>query len=152
MFVWFGTVAVAGVEVGLGGVGGGAWYEPDLAGAEGTGFAAAGSPFVSVRLDPFTSTIRPTFGLWSAPTFRYSVGYDAFTAPLAVAELGLQAGSERANAAITAHGGLLSFGGGLRGEVLPWTLGAKARTGVELRATWLARYGMLGGAAWVVRR
>lgn len=142
--------ALAGVELSLGGAGGGAFYEPELAGAD-RGFDAAGSPVVSAQFDPWEGAVRPVFGLTSAPTFLYSAGYDAYTSPLVVADAGLLFGGERTHAALTGHAGVFSFGASARLTVLPWALGAKAHTGFELRGTWLARWGGLGALLWTTR-
>lgn len=81
----------------------------------------------------------------------YSAGYDAYTAPLVVADLGVAFGSDRSRFTTSVHGGLLSVGASVRWSHTPWALGANARTGFEVRATWLARAAVLGGAGWVVR-
>lgn len=143
--------ANAGVEIGVGGAGGGAFWQPEVAGASGMGFGAAGSPVVSAQVDVGHGLVRPVFGVTSAPTFFYSAGYDAFTAPLAVVDLGVSVGSDATRATVSAHGGVLSFGASARATHVPWSLGATANTGFEVRATYLARWGVMGAALWVVR-
>ncbi len=143
--------ARAGVDLTLGGAGGGGFYTSTNQWGTALGFDGAGSPLVSVEVDLGDGPVRPMFGLTSAPTFLYSAGYDAYTAPLVVADLGVVFGSDRSRFSTSVHGGLLSVGASARWSHTPWALGAKARTGFEVRATWLARAAVLGGAGWVVR-
>ncbi len=143
--------ADAGVALAVGGAGGGAFWQPDVVGASGMGFGAAGSPVVSAQVDVGQGLVRPVFGVTSAPTFFYSAGYDAFTAPLAVADLGVSIGSDTTRATLSVHGGVLSVGASARATHVPWSLGASANTGFEVRATYLARWGVMGAALWVVR-
>jgi hypothetical protein len=152
MFVLFVGMssAWAGLELSVGGAAGGAFYEPELATGE-RGFAAAGSPVLSLQVDPWDGAVRPVIGLTSAPTFLYSAGYDAYTAPLIVVDAGLLFGGPNAHGALTAHGGLLSVGASARFTATPLTLGPRARTGFELRATWLARWGGYGALLWTTR-
>jgi hypothetical protein len=118
-----GAPALAGVEVGIGGVGGGAFWQPSIGWDGGKNFSPAGSPIASVQLDPFKTKVRPVFGLASAPAFMYSVGYDAYTAPILVAEVGMSVGSEITHATFGGHAGILSFGAGARLTHLPIELG-----------------------------
>ena len=143
--------AHAGVELGLGAAGGGALWKAGIHEADGPYFTAAGSPLLSAQLDPWGGDVRPVFGLTSAPTFSYSMGYDAYTAPLLVLDGGVAFGGDATRATVSGHAGLWSFGASARFTHVPWALGDKAHNGVELRATWLARWGGYLGAMWVVR-
>ena len=145
------TPAWADVEVGVGGIGGGAYWQPESTTARNSSFSPTASPIVTAQVDPWESSVRPVFGLASAPTFRYSLGYDAYSAPLVVLEAGLAFGSQTTRVTLGGHGGLWSFGAGARFTHLPLTLGPAARTGLELRASWLARWGGYAGAQWVIR-
>ncbi len=145
--------ALAGVELGLGGAGGVSFWQPEVPidGRSGKAMSPAGSPLLSVQLDPWKGPVRPVFGLSSAPTFTYSMGYDAYSMPLIVADAGLQFGGETTHGAVTGHAGLFSFGASARFSHLPVALGDKAHTGIELRATWLARWSGFAGALWTTR-
>ena len=143
--------AHAGVELGICGAAGGAFWRPTVAGSSGMGFGAAGSPMLSAQVDVGHGPVRPVFGVTSAPTFVYSAGYDAYTIPLIVADLGVSLGSDETRGTVAVHGGLMSFGASARFTHVPWSLGPSANTGFEVRATYLARWGVMGAAMWVVR-
>ncbi len=145
--------ASAGVELGIGAAGGGSLSEVASAAktSEAKVFSAAGSPLASLTFDLLsTLPVRPVLGLTSAPTFEYSMGHDSWTRPLIVADAGLAFGGKHTHLVAAGHAGYFSFGASMRITHLGWELGT-AHHGLELRATWLARWAGFAGAMWVVR-
>ena len=128
---------------------GGSFYRNDTADSDDFQFAA--SPLVAAKWDPFDWKLRPTFGLATLPTFNYSMGHDAYTAPWIVAELGLTFGSKFHHAALVGHAGFFSFGAGVHYTWLPIKLSPKVRTGPELRAMWMANKAGYLALAWAFR-
>lgn len=141
------------LDLSLGAASGGSFARVDVFDAHETAaFIPSWSPLASAQVVIGHGPVRPSIGVTTAPTFLYSMGYDAFTAPLVVADAGIALGGEDTHVTLGAHAGLWSFGADARLVTAPWSLGKGWRTGVEVRATWLARQAVLGGVNWVARR
>jgi hypothetical protein len=103
------------------------------------------SPSLTLGYEYGRGNLRAYVGAYSAPTFLFVAGNEAFGAPLLVADLGFSVGSEHFRVGPFGSVGLLAAGGGVRAVLTPFDTRRGDLRGFEARLTMYApRAGSVG--------